>query len=171
MGIRVATSLVECDGVVVVFSALALGASCRRWSSEVRAGGKRLRCAARGIGTGGEELPEQADAPLQDRERTGCGLRAGEDREDRRPRRDQTAGSRDVGDFAKWAKKMGRQYDGALGSDFGQLAAKAENGEDPVERIDAAHTLRYRMGKAFDEATRPKRDDGPPPSDDPYRAM
>ena len=80
-------------------------------------------------------------------------------------------GSRDVGDFAKWAKKMGRQYDGALGSDFGQLAAKAENGEDPVERIDAAHTLRYRMGKAFDEATRPKRDDGPPPSDDPYMAM
>ena len=76
--------------------------------------------------------------------------------------------SRDVGEFAKWAKKMGRRYDSALGSDFNQLAAKAENGEDPVERIDAAHTLRYRVSKALGEATRPKRNDDPPPSDDPF---
>lgn len=53
-----------------------------------------------------------------------------------------------VGDFARWSKDLGRRYDGALGSDFGSLAAKAEAGDDPVERVDAAHTLRYRLEQA-----------------------
>ena len=36
-------------------------------------------------------------------------------------------------DFAKWAKRMGREYDGELGSNFSELAEKAESGDDPIE--------------------------------------
>ena len=46
---------------------------------------------------------------------------------------------------------MGDRFDGELGSDFSELADKADAGEDPVERFDAEHTLRYRIGKARDE--------------------
>ena len=58
---------------------------------------------------------------------------------------------KDQGAFAKWARKMGNRFDGELGSDFSELADKADAGEDPVERFDAEHTLRYRIGKARDE--------------------
>lgn len=51
------------------------------------------------------------------------------------------------GDFARWAKRIGRQYDGELGSNFGELAERAEAGEDPVERVDPGHKLRHEIDK------------------------
>ena len=52
------------------------------------------------------------------------------------------------GDFSRWARRMGDQFDDELGSDFGDMADRAEAGEDPVERVDPAHTLRHRVNKA-----------------------
>ncbi len=54
----------------------------------------------------------------------------------------------DDGDFARWARRMGDQFDDELGSDFGDLADRADAGEDPVERVDPAHTLRHRVERA-----------------------
>jgi putative FmdB family regulatory protein len=56
----------------------------------------------------------------------------------------------DKGDFARWARRMGDQFDGELGSDFGDLADRADAGEDPIERVDPAHALRHRVDKAKD---------------------
>ena len=42
---------------------------------------------------------------------------------------------------------MGKEYDGELGSDFSDLADRADAGEDPVERIDPGHKLRYEIDK------------------------
>jgi len=56
--------------------------------------------------------------------------------------------SKNIGDLARWSKDMGRRFDGALGSNFSQLAARAEAGDDPVERFDPAHTLKYQISKA-----------------------
>ena len=61
--------------------------------------------------------------------------------------------SRDPGSFARWARRMGRDYDHELGSDFTQLADRADAGDDPVERVDVAHTLRYRVEQAKRGAT------------------
>lgn len=56
-------------------------------------------------------------------------------------------GSGDERDFARWARRMGKQYDEELGSDFGQLAERAEAGDDPTERVDPGHTLRHRLSR------------------------
>ena len=56
-------------------------------------------------------------------------------------------GSSDVGDFARWAKRVGREYDEELGSDFGELAERAEAGDDPAERVDPGYKLRYAVDK------------------------
>ena len=78
--------------------------------------------------------------------------------------------SNSVGDFSRWAKDMGRRYDSELGSDFSQLAAKADNGDDPVERVDAGHTLRYRVEQAKHKARRGSSaaDEAPADPYDPY---
>lgn len=60
--------------------------------------------------------------------------------------------SGDVGGFARWARRVGERLDGELGSDFRGIAEKAEAGEDPIERVDPAHTLRYRLEKAREQA-------------------
>ena len=52
------------------------------------------------------------------------------------------------GDFAKWAKRMGREYDGELGSNFSELAEKAESGEDPIERVDPGFKLQHEINKS-----------------------
>ena len=78
-------------------------------------------------------------------------------------------GSMGVGDFARGSRDLGKRYDGALGSDFGSLSAQADAGQDPVERVDAGHALRYRLEQAKMKATekkRPKASDLPPA--DPY---
>lgn len=72
-----------------------------------------------------------------------------------------------VGDFARWTKDLGKRYDGALGSDFSSLAAKAEAGEDPVERVDAAHTLKYRLQQAK-RGAKPSASDMGDAAPDPY---
>ena len=54
----------------------------------------------------------------------------------------------DQGDFARWARKMGDEFDDELGSDFGDLADRADAGDDPVERADPAHTLKHRIDQA-----------------------
>jgi len=48
-------------------------------------------------------------------------------------------------EFAKWARNAGAEYDEALGSNYRELAEKAEAGEDPVERIDAGYTFRHKV--------------------------
>jgi putative FmdB family regulatory protein len=55
------------------------------------------------------------------------------------------------GDFARWARRMGDQYDDELGSNFGELAERADAGEDPVERADPVHTLRNRVDRAKEQ--------------------
>jgi putative FmdB family regulatory protein len=60
-------------------------------------------------------------------------------------------GSGNVGDFARWAKRMGREYDGELGSEFSEMAEKAEAGEDPIERVDPGFTLKHRIEKRRSE--------------------
>ncbi|HJM74800.1 MAG TPA: zinc ribbon domain-containing protein [Dehalococcoidia bacterium] len=50
-------------------------------------------------------------------------------------------------DFAKWAKRMGREYDGELGSNFSELAEKAESGDDPIERVDPGFKLQHEINK------------------------
>lgn len=55
--------------------------------------------------------------------------------------------------FARWARKMGEQYDGALGTDFGELAAKADSGLDPSDRADVAFTLKNKISRAKERLT------------------
>jgi putative FmdB family regulatory protein len=55
--------------------------------------------------------------------------------------------SGDVAGFSRWARRVGREYDGELGSEFSTLADRADAGDDPIERVDPAHTLRYQVQK------------------------
>ena len=59
----------------------------------------------------------------------------------------------DEGSYARWARRMGKEYDGLLGSDntFGETAEKAYGGEDPLERLDPRHILEHRINSAFDK--------------------
>ena len=50
--------------------------------------------------------------------------------------------------FAKWARQASAEYDEVLGSNYRELAEKAEAGEDPVERIDAGYTFRHKVQEA-----------------------
>ena len=59
--------------------------------------------------------------------------------------------SQDPGDFSRWARRMGEQYDDELGSDFGELADRADAGEDPIERADPAHALSNRVSRAKEQ--------------------
>ncbi|MPZ99330.1 MAG: hypothetical protein GEU80_08335 [Dehalococcoidia bacterium] len=67
--------------------------------------------------------------------------------------------SGDVAGFSRWARRMGEQYDSELGSDFRTLADKADAGEDPVERVDAAHTLRHRIERKKEQISAPSEPD------------
>src|SRR5690606_24049229 len=53
--------------------------------------------------------------------------------------------SGDVGAFARWAREAGAEYDEELGTNYRELAERAEAGENPVERIDADYTFRYKV--------------------------
>ncbi len=59
-------------------------------------------------------------------------------------------------EFAKWARGAGAEYDEALGSNYRELAEKAEAGEDPVERIDAGYSFRYKVEESKAKAKKPK---------------
>ena len=54
------------------------------------------------------------------------------------------AGS-DPANFARWARQAGAEYDEELGTNYRELAEKAESGEEVFERIDADHTFRHRV--------------------------
>lgn len=56
--------------------------------------------------------------------------------------------SKDERGFAKWARQMGDKFDGELGSDFRELAQKADAGLNPVERADVKFTLENRIRRA-----------------------
>ncbi len=55
---------------------------------------------------------------------------------------------RDPSSFARWARRMGREYDGELGSDFSEIADRADASDDPVDRIGISHKLRYQVDRA-----------------------
>lgn len=66
--------------------------------------------------------------------------------------------SGDEKSFARWARRAGAEYDEALGTNYRELAEKAEAGEDPVDRIDAAHTFEYKVNERKSKAERAKQD-------------
>lgn len=47
----------------------------------------------------------------------------------------------DLGEFSRWAKEAGREYDEDLGTNYRELAERAEAGEDLVDRVDADYTF------------------------------
>lgn len=59
----------------------------------------------------------------------------------------------DAGSFERWARRTGSELDSALGSNFRELAEKAAAGQDPVERVDPAHTLRYAVERKLSEVS------------------
>jgi putative FmdB family regulatory protein len=59
----------------------------------------------------------------------------------------------DIASFERWARRTGSELDSALGSNFRELADQAAAGDDPVQRIDPGHSLRYAVEKKLSEAT------------------
>ena len=53
----------------------------------------------------------------------------------------------DPGSFARWSRQLGRELGEDIGGEFTQLAERAYGGDDPVERVDPGHTLRYQIEK------------------------
>lgn len=54
----------------------------------------------------------------------------------------------DSGSFARWARRMSSELgESAGGERFRDLAERAEAGDDPVERVDPGHTLRYELSQ------------------------
>ena len=47
--------------------------------------------------------------------------------------------------FAQWARRAGAEYDEALGTNYRELAEKAEAGEGKIDSIDAGHTFRHKV--------------------------
>lgn len=74
--------------------------------------------------------------------------------------------SRDPGDFARWARQVDAEVGTALGTNFRELAEKAEAGEDPIERYDPAHTLRYAHQKTLSEVYQQSSESGDSSSSD-----
>lgn len=54
---------------------------------------------------------------------------------------------RDVSAYAKWARRIGEEYDEELGSNFRELAERAESGDEPVERFDGTYGLRAKVNQ------------------------
>ena len=55
-------------------------------------------------------------------------------------------------DFARWSRRMGNELGDDLGADFRDMADRADAGDDPIERVDPGHTLKYRVNKRRQEA-------------------
>ena len=71
----------------------------------------------------------------------------------------RTHGHADAATFAKWARRAGLEYDEDLGTNYRELAEKAEAGEDVFETIDADWSFRETVEMKKAEL----RGEGPPP--------
>jgi putative FmdB family regulatory protein len=78
-------------------------------------------------------------------------------------RESATYGGGDQAAFARWARRVGSEYDEELGTNYRELAERAEAGEDTFERIDADYTFRHKVNEKMAELDRPG--DLPAPSD------
>lgn len=56
-------------------------------------------------------------------------------------------GSSDPAVFARWARRVGAEYDEELGTNYRELAERAEAGETVHERVDADHTFRHQVNQ------------------------
>jgi putative FmdB family regulatory protein len=74
-----------------------------------------------------------------------------------------TYGGGDPAAFARWARRVGSEYDEELGTNYRELAERAEAGEETFERLDADHTFRHKVNEKMAEMDRPV--DAPAPSD------
>jgi hypothetical protein len=59
----------------------------------------------------------------------------------------------DPASFERWARRTGSELDSALGTNFRELADKTAAGDDPIERVDPGHTLRYAVEKRLSESS------------------
>jgi putative FmdB family regulatory protein len=59
----------------------------------------------------------------------------------------------DHASFERWARRTGAELDSALGTNFRELADKTAADDDPIERVDPGHTLRYAVDKKLREAS------------------
>lgn len=59
----------------------------------------------------------------------------------------EMSGSSDPAVFARWARRVGAEYDEELGTNYRELAERAEAGETVHERIDADHTFRHQVNQ------------------------
>lgn len=64
-------------------------------------------------------------------------------------------GSSDPAVFARWARRVGAEYDEELGTNYRELAERAEAGEEVYERVDADHTFRHKVNEKLSEMDRP----------------
>ena len=56
-------------------------------------------------------------------------------------------GSGGEAEFARWARRMGKEHDETLGTNYRELAERTDAGEDPVERVDPGHTLQHKINE------------------------
>jgi len=59
----------------------------------------------------------------------------------------EMGGSSDPAVFARWARRVGAEYDEELGTNYRELAERAEAGETVHERIDADFTFRHKVNQ------------------------
>jgi putative FmdB family regulatory protein len=67
----------------------------------------------------------------------------------------ELGGSSDPGVFARWARRVGAEYDEELGTNYRELAERAEAGEEVYERIDADYTFRHKVDQKLSEMDQP----------------
>lgn len=67
----------------------------------------------------------------------------------------EIGGSSDPAVFARWARRVGAEYDEELGTNYRELAERAEAGEEVYERIDPDHTFRHQVNQKLAELDRP----------------
>ncbi len=72
----------------------------------------------------------------------------------------------DLGTFSRWAKEAGREFDEDLGTNYRELAERAEAGEDVVDRVDADYTFGEQVAA---KQMQLEGSSGGGASDDPYR--
>jgi putative FmdB family regulatory protein len=67
----------------------------------------------------------------------------------------EIAGRSDPATFARWARRVGSEYDEELGTNYRELAERAEAGEEVYERVDADYTFRHKVNEKLADMDRP----------------